>query len=112
MSPGPRAAPVSESTISLEPESTGRTGASSGVETRSRVPPSLPTLTSRTGVPVVILSAALVRPAVGMDATCGGTDVVRAKAVPPTATAATATTTATMTRPRVNKPDIPRTVPP
>ena len=75
------------------------------------MPPSLPTLTSRTGVPLVILSAALVRPAVDMDTTCDGADVVRARAVPPTATAATATTTAMMTRPRVNKPDIPRTVP-
>ena len=31
--------------------------------------------------------------------------------MPPPATAATATATAMMTRPRVNKPDIPRTVP-
>src|SRR5207244_9492205 len=40
-------APASDSTISCEPDSTGRTGAPSGVVTRSRVSPSLPMLTSR-----------------------------------------------------------------
>src|SRR6266568_7768970 len=54
-------APASDSTISCEPDSTGRTGAPSGVVTRSRVSPSLPMLTSRNGVPAVTFSAARVR---------------------------------------------------
>ena len=89
-------APASESTISREPDSTGRTGAPSGVETRSRVPPSLPMLTSRNGVPAVTLSAARVRSPRDIDTACDGADVVRARAVPPAA--ATAATTAAIAR--------------
>src|SRR6266581_6293861 len=111
--PGAGLVPASESTISSEPDSTGRTGAPSGVETRSRVPPSLPMLTSRNGVPAVTLSAARVRSPRDTATACDGADVVRARAVPPApATTATTAAIATTSRRRVRTRDIPRTVPP
>src|SRR5690348_2555814 len=94
--PGGTLAPASESTMSREPASTGRTGAPSGVETRRSVPPSRPMLTSRNGVPAVTLSAARVRSPRDIDTACDGADVVRAMAVPPAA--ATVATTAAIAR--------------
>src|SRR4029077_15413440 len=102
-------APASESTISPEPDSTGRTGASSGVETRSNVPPSWPVLTSRNGVHAVTLSAARVRSPRDIDTACDGADLVRARAVPPApATAATTAAIATTSRRRVRTRNMPR----
>src|SRR5690242_9110162 len=106
-------APASDSTISCEPDSTGRTGAPSGVETRSRVPPSLPMLTSRNGVPAVTFSAARVRSPRDTVTACDGADVVRARAVPPApATTATTAAIARTSRRPVRTRDIPRTIPP
>src|SRR5580704_5570090 len=106
-------APASDSTISCEPDSTGRTGAPSGVETRSRVPPSLPMLTSRNGVPAVTFSAARVRSPRDTATACDGADVVRARAVPPTpATAATTAAIARTSRRPMRTRDIPRTISP
>ena len=59
----------------------------------------------------MILSAALVRPAMAMETTCDGGDVAGRRPCRRPLTAAAAITTATITRPRVSKPDIPRTVP-
>ena len=78
----------------------------SGVST---VPPATPMVPPTQDACVVILRRPVRR--TWNDTTCDDAEVVRARAVPPAATAATATSTATMTRARVNKPDIPRTVP-
>src|SRR6185437_11213096 len=106
-------APASDSTISCEPDSTGRTGAPSGVETRSRVPPSLPMLMSRNRVPEVTFSAARVRSPRDTVTACDGADVVRARAVPPApTTAATTAAIARTSRGPDRTRDIPRTIPP
>ena len=62
------------------------------------------TLMSSTGVPEVTLRAAWVRPAAGMDTTCGEDDAGRASAVPPAPVAAATIATTTVTRFRMSQP--------
>src|SRR5690242_10712811 len=105
--------PASDSTIRFDPESPGRPGAPSGVETRSRVPPSLPMLMSRNRVHEVTFSAARVRSPRDTVTACDGADVVRARAVPPApATTATTAAIARTSRGPDRTRDIPRTIPP